>query len=264
MTGAPGGFRLSRSLRRAAIVALPAGAAVLAGCADYAITVQGVPLDRWSEAVSPVVADGGSGREAARRNDRGVLLEREGDLEGALRQYRLALESDPAFVTAWINAGNAYLKLANPAEAGRCYQRALELDPDNPRALNNLACVQLGRKDAPAVAPGRIPEAIALLERAIAADPDRRYLYLDSLGWALYLDGKTAEALAVLSEALEKTPSGDDYLLAETHFHLGVVRKDRGERAEAIAHFQESLKRAPGTERKREINALLQQLSDEK
>lgn len=264
MTGAPGGFRLSRSLRRAAIVALPAGAAVLAGCADYAITVQGVPLDRWSEAVSPAGADGGSGREAARRNDRGVLLEREGDLEGALRQYRLALESDPAFVTAWINAGNAYLKLTNPPEAVRCYRRALELDPDNPRALNNLAWVQLGRKDDPAGAPGRIPEAIALLERAIAADPDRRYLYLDSLGWALYLDGKTSEAIAVLSEALEKTPSGEDYLLAETHFHLGVVRKDRGERAEAIAHFQESLKRAPGTERKREIDALLKQLSDEK
>lgn len=234
---------------------LLASALLLGGCADYAVTVQGIPLDRLAGAGEPSETRGEGGREAARLNNAGVLKEREGDLAGARRQYELALELDPSFVTAWVNAGNVHLKLADYPEAERCYRAALELDPDHPRALNNLAWSYLVRKE-------KIAEAVGLLERAIAADPDRRWLYLDSLGWARHQEGKTDQAIAILSEALAATPDEEDSLLAETRYHLGVISKERGDTAAAADHLREALKRSPGAQREREIRELLRQLAD--
>jgi len=234
---------------------LLAAALPLCGCADYAVTVQGIPLDRLAQSDTAAAASAESGREAARLNNAGVLREREGDLPGALRRYQLALELDPSFVTAWVNAGNVHLKLADPDEAERCYRTALELDPDQPRALNNLAWSYLVRGE-------RVSEAAGLLERAIASDPERRWLYLDSLGWARYREGKTDEAIALLSEALSATPDTEDALRAEAHYHLGWIRKERGENAEAAEHLRAALKRSPDADREREIRELLRGLPD--
>lgn len=232
-----------------------AAALLLGGCADYAVTVQGIELDRLAGASSPEDQSAERGRMAARLNNAGVLSEREGDLAGALRLYRRALESDPGFVTAWVNSGNVQLQLGDQAQAERCYRAALELDPDQPRALNNLAWSYLVRQE-------NLAEASALLDRAIAADPERRWLYLDSLGWSRYQEGKTDAALEILAEALAATPAEEDALLAETHYHLGCIRRERGENDAAISHFRQALAHAPGPEREREIRELIGRIPD--
>lgn len=228
-------------------------ALLLSGCADYAVTVQGVPLDRLAGAAAERTPAEAGESAAAPLNDAGVLREREGDLAGALRCYRLALEKDPAFVTAWVNAGNVQLKLGDLPEAERCYRTALELDPDNPRGLNNLAWLHLSRKE-------RIQEAASLLERALAADPEHRWLYLDSLGWARHLEGKDEAAIEALAEAIALTPDGEDGLLAEAHYHLGLIRQERGENADAAEHLRAALERSPDAAREAEIRELLRQI----
>lgn len=221
-----------------------------AGCSGYRLTVQGVELDRLAGSQPAGIPDEPAGSEAAQHNDLGVALEKEGELEHALRQYKIARRKDPALVVAIVNAGNVCVKLNNLAGAVYYYQSALEREPDNPRALNNLAWVYILQGE-------KLPSAISLLERAIAADPDHRYLYLDSLGWAYYQNGRAVEAISVLKNALEETPPGDGYLLGEANYHLGVIYHSQGKREKAVTHFKKCLELNPSPERESEIELLL-------
>lgn len=229
----------------------------LAGCSSYRMVVQGVDVDRLIESRTAGTGSAGERREAAFHNDLGVLLEREGDLEGALEQYRIARAKDPGLVLAYINAGNVRVKLGDLEGAEQLYRQALEREPENPQTLNNLAwgLILEGR---------RLDEATALLERALASDPDRPYLYLDSLGWALYRRGEIEPARATLLTALERIPEEESYLLSETHYHLGVILQEAGEAEAAAGHFEKSLRYHPDPDRKRELEKILnpKQLTD--
>ena len=202
----------------------------------------------------------GDGREgeltAAYHNDLGVLFEREGNLKEALKQYRLAREIDPGLVVASINAGNVWIKLDNLQQAVSCYRFALEREPDHPRALNNLAWVYILMGE-------QLDEAVSLLKKAIASDPDHRYRYLDSLGWAYYLKGETETGLKTLLSALEETPGEETHLLAETHYHLGRIYHSRDNYEQAGLHFAKSLELNPSPQREDEINKLLAALNPE-
>ncbi len=218
----------------------------LAGCSSYRVVVQGVDFDRLGESrIAPADPEGDK-REAVLHNDLGVYLERDGDLAAALEQYRIARLRDPGLVIAYINAGNVRVKLNEFEEARKLYREALELEPENPQALNNLAWVLV-------IENRDLAEAVALLRRALAADPEHRYLYLDSLAWARYRRGETAAARETLREALDQTPPEESYLLAEAHYHLGVILRAEGEEEQAIFHFRESLRLHPDPEREREL-----------
>ena len=225
----------------------------LSGCSSYRVTVQGVTLDHLIES-RPVEADSlAAKREAAYHNDLGVLLEKDGDLAGALEQYRIARKQDPDLVLAYINAGNVNVKLEKLTDAEDLYRQALTLNPDQPEALNNLAWVHILRGDNPT-------EAIILLERAIQADQENHYRYLDSLGWALYRDGRTEEAIETLKTALAETPPEEKYLLGEAHYHLGLIYHELGDTELAEDHFRKSLAISPSPEREKEIEDLASQL----
>lgn len=221
----------------------------LVGCSSYRMVIQGVDLDRLVESRRGPADPEGEKREAVFHNDLGVFLEQEGDLDGALEQYRIARTRDPGLVLAYINAGNVRVKLDELEEARQIYREALKLEPENPQALNNLAWVLLMENRDPA-------EAVALLQRALAADPEHRYLYLDSLGWAQFRGGETSAARKTLREALEQTPKEENYLLAESHYHLGVILKEAGEKEQAILQIQESLRLHPDPKRERELEEM--------
>jgi Flp pilus assembly protein TadD len=216
------------------------------GCRTYRVRLQGVELPPPSTA-RPHSEEGGGSR-AGQHNNLGVFLERQGDLEGALRQYKLAQKQDPSLTVAFVNAGNVNLQLGNLAGAVFYYREALRLEPDQPRALNNLAWVYLLQGERP-------EEAVDLVKRALAADPLHPYLYLDSLGWALWQAGREEESLAVLKEAVETTPEEEAALLGEAHYHLGMIYLAREEYDAAAQHFRKSLEyyRPPGREREIEI-----------
>jgi Tfp pilus assembly protein PilF len=63
-----------------------------------------------------------------------------GQMEDARQNYKLLLKENPDYTSAWVNYG--YLLLStdhNIAEADRCYDKALSLDPDNIQAMFNKA-----------------------------------------------------------------------------------------------------------------------------
>ncbi|MNJ31409.1 Beta-barrel assembly-enhancing protease [compost metagenome] len=89
--------------------------------------------------------------------------------------------------------GVAYQQVRRPDDAKAAWAEALRLSPDNPDVLTNAAIARIGEGDA--------PSAEILLRRA-AAQPGASLQVRQNLALALGLQGKTAEAEAILRRDL--------------------------------------------------------------
>ena len=148
---------------------------------------------------------------AEEHNDLGVIYEREGKNDLAIREYKRAIAIDGSLVTPLVNLGNVYMKEGEYTEAEKYYRKALKRDPHCIDAANNLASLYLETgKD--------YKEGLDIL---LAASPrgDMPAYALDTLGM-LYLGlGETGEAAGALRKACEKA-AGDEALRAEVSANL--------------------------------------------
>jgi Tfp pilus assembly protein PilF len=98
--------------------------------------------------------------------DLGVVLHGLGDRRGALRQYRLAVVSDPQYTPALFNEA-LMVAPRDPALAIFYYHRIIAIKPNSSTALLNLGLLE---------AANRYPRRIVLstLRRAVALDPSLR------------------------------------------------------------------------------------------
>ena len=107
-------------------------------------------------------------------------------------------------------------------------------DPNHAEALNALGYTLADRTD-------RYEEALALVERALALEPDE-YHIVDSMGWVLYRLGRHEEAAEHLRRSYEGEP---DPVVAA---HLGEVLWALGRREEAREIWDSALDDAPDNE----------------
>ena len=107
-------------------------------------------------------------------------------------------------------------------------------DPNHAEALNALGYTLADRTD-------RHEEALALVERALALEPDEHHI-VDSMGWVLYRLGRHEEAAAYLRRSYEGEP---DPVVAA---HLGEVLWVLGHREEAREIWDAALDGAPDNE----------------
>ncbi|MDP2318929.1 MAG: tetratricopeptide repeat protein [Acidobacteriota bacterium] len=114
------------------------------------------------------------------------------------------------------------------AEAEQELRRLMAEDPLNANALNSLSYLLADRGL-------RLPEAVALAERALTIEPDNPS-YLDTLGWALFKQGKADEADVPLARAAA-TLTGNSVI----QDHHGDVLARRGRHAEAVAAWERAL-----------------------
>ena len=133
----------------------------------------------------------------ARGNYASVLCDL-GRYDEALAQLDTALAMDPGFAAAWNNRGNVYAARGDdPAEALRCYMRAVELDPALVLAIDNVARYNLFL--------GRPAEALPYFERAIALEPGNA-LFRHNYAEALARLGRLDDAIAQEREVLRLAP----------------------------------------------------------
>ena len=112
-----------------------------------------------------------SPRDANTHHVMGVVLTETGLVQAGERHYRTALTllgRDDGTVLANL-AWNLKLQ-GRLDEAAEMYQQALAIRPDNTRGIGGFAQVEAGR--------ARLPQAIALLDKAVAQWPDDRTLRL--------------------------------------------------------------------------------------
>ncbi|UCD74370.1 MAG: tetratricopeptide repeat protein [Phycisphaerales bacterium] len=112
---------------------------------------------------------------------------------------RKAGETEPLQATSLILRGIIAEARGEPEAAVSLYRAALELDPDNSQALNNLAFVLT------ATTTDRHEEALELVRRALEASPDNPD-FLDTRAQVLRHLDRPAEAIESLQRALASRP----------------------------------------------------------
>jgi len=113
-------------------------------------------------------------------------------------------------------------------------RRAIVLRPDDAQAYNALGYTLADRTN-------RLPEAIALLDKALTLSPEDPYI-LDSVGWAQYRAGNLPRAQEYLEHAYRLRPD------PEIAAHLGEVLWAKGQRDEAGKLWQAGLQSHPQNE----------------
>jgi tetratricopeptide (TPR) repeat protein len=85
-------------------------------------------------------------------------------------------------------------------------------------------------------------KAEELIRKALILTPEHRAYYLDTLGVVLLRQGRTAESITALKEALELLPENKAGHLAEAYLHLAEAYRAAGDAASASGAEQSARK----------------------
>ena len=110
--------------------------------------------------------------DARQHNDLGVAYEARGETDLALREYRRAADLDTQWDRPLVNRGNVLAGQQDWKKAAASYRAALDRNPANAEAMNNLAWVLLRQ--------GEPEQARIWAERAVETCPDNP-AFLDTL-----------------------------------------------------------------------------------
>jgi lipopolysaccharide assembly protein B len=128
------------------------------------------------------------GRDDVKRGDRGA----------AVAHFEAALDLDPRNVPAYLNLGDARMAQGRPAEAAQAWERVTEVAPER-------AYLAFDRLESLHRAQHAMERLRALCRRLIQANPKDWRAHL-ALAREMMSEGKTAEALELLFEALAHSP----------------------------------------------------------
>ena len=168
------------------------------------------------------------------RFDRAWELSQKGQFAAAIAAWRSALELNPEDARANNNLGFALAREGKLAESIACWERALQSNDQLPEVRQNL----VGALENVGVAwlrKGSLEEAMPLLRRAVELNPqDAGSQY--NLGLALLRKANIDEAIARFQTALALAPRD-----AQTHNDLAVALTQKRQFAQAAAQFREAI-----------------------
>lgn len=152
----------------------------------------------------------------------------------AIEDYNESLRLDPKSVAALSNRGNAYSSISQHLRAIEDFDQALEFNPDHMFTYNNRgsAYTHLGEHR----------RAIEDYNEALRRDPNyasarnNRGNDLNRLAWALYLEGRNAEALADVDQALLDRPGYAAAFDTRAHVLAALGRSN-----EALTDFERAI-----------------------
>jgi tetratricopeptide (TPR) repeat protein len=121
------------------------------------------------------------------------------DANGYIEKY-LSILKDNSRSEADIAASVAgiYSEAGVLEKAEKYYRQAIELEPDNPWWVNNLAYFLINNNR-------NLSEGMDFVERTLKLNPEN-WAFLDTKGWGLYKQGKYEEAMKVLQKSWDLRP----------------------------------------------------------
>lgn len=187
-----------------------------------------VTLEPYEAPVGGVAVGEVAGRELF---EEGEALYAAEDYAGAIAKWEEFAVVNPSFYQVYVNIGNAHKELGNNEEAMAAYEKVLDHDPADSRALANLAELL--------VLEGRSEEAIPLFERVVDQSPDDPAVFYNVA--ELYFQQRvTDKAIEFYKRALQVDPS---FLPAQKQ--IGFAYVNMNEIDLAIAAFEKFLEMAP-------------------
>jgi cellulose synthase operon protein C len=175
-----------------------------------------------------------------------------GDTQQAIATVQRALQDNPRETALYVLNGQLFESERDWDRAKACYQKALEIDPRQPVASNNLAYVltQTG---------GNLDVALSLAQTAKRGMPESSNA-ADTLGWVLFEKGAYRSAIDSFKEALKLAQKSKSPDSPTVHFHLGMAYQKTGENMLARQHLERVLKIDPNYSSAGDVKRLLEQL----
>jgi len=131
--------------------------------------------------------------------------------------------------------GDTYHELNNNHLSDSCYNKALELDPENSMILNNFSYYLSERGE-------KLELADRMSKKAVSLDPVNSS-NLDTRAWVLYKLGKYAEAKEVIKNALD-IDKGNSAVLLE---HFGDIMYKLGDEEKAKEYWLKAKEKGEGS-----------------
>ena len=144
--------------------------------------------------LAPIVA---RAPDADNLNGYGIALADQGRFPDAVQQFRRALELDPNNAPAWQNLGIVALRMNDLRAAHENFSRALAMNPRLPLALNSLGVVYARQNDD--------ARAVKAWQDAVALDP-KQYDALFNIGLVAGRSGRVEEAKRALNQFVRTAP----------------------------------------------------------
>jgi len=151
----------------------------------------------------------------------GVLLVREGKLDGAEKAFRQVLEISPSYADAHNNLGNLLERQGKLQQAIAEYKEAIESKPDFRQAHFNLGRILVSQQ--------QYPEGIRHLQQTLTPVDESTPAYLYALGAAYGRAGDHQNALRYLRQARDEASGrGQAQLLASIEKDLQSLEAGKG------------------------------------
>lgn len=157
------------------------------------------------------------------------------DYPDAIKWLEKAVEAEPKNKEAWYFLGRAYYTRSRIAEARKAFVTALELDPRDAKAENNLGLI-LESEAQPEAAMDAYRKAIAWQEQSLRPS-EQPYLNLGSL---LLEQSRVGEAVPLLQKAVELAPGN-----ALCRRKMGTAYLRLGKLTEAQRDLEKAVQLAP-------------------
>jgi tetratricopeptide (TPR) repeat protein len=169
-----------------------------------------------------------------------MALERMGHLHKALVTYERAFQLDPQDPELLINLGLTAWNLKLTEGAAQMFRLYIDAKPDSPLGYNNLGSVQCDL--------GHVDLAIETLRAAINRMPHEPILW-NSFATVLAEEGRADESLIFYNESIRLEPG-----FARAYHNLGYAFQHLGQLEEALDNYNKALERAVDPTERRETS----------
>jgi tetratricopeptide (TPR) repeat protein len=162
----------------------------------------------------------------------GIALGQNDDHAEAVRVLtagsKLVVDNDTQLFQFYTSLGDSYNELKDFVKSDGYFEKALEIDPDDPYLLNNYSYYLSLRGE-------RLEDAERMSKRSNELQPGQAS-FQDTYGWILYRLGRYDDAKMWLERAMESGGSSSGTILE----HLGDVYYQLGDSAKAVEFWEKA------------------------